>query len=74
MPEGWQTFKTFAPGEATIELAPADRYDPDNQILTHDGERYRAISPDAETLHIYDLEGVEVEPDDYSLRIEAEKI
>ncbi len=37
-------------------------------------ERYRVEFTDSTHIILYDLEGVDVEPDDYSLRIEMEKV
>ena len=54
------------------------RYNPDSHLLVIQRfeveERYRAEFTDLHHIILYDLEGVEVEPDDYSLRIEMKRV
>ncbi len=53
-------------------------YDNDTRLLViqqfEKEERYRVEFPASNHIILYDLEHVEVEPDDYSLRIEMERV
>jgi hypothetical protein len=53
-------------------------YEPDSRLLVIQRfeveERYRVESPTPNHIILYDLEGVEIEPDDYALRIEMERV